>query len=315
MKAIGARLRSRVVRLWDRPATRAAAIAIVLCAVVAGFLAAFLVSRPHPEPALLDPPITIKQALSTSATLFGDSIEAEVDVYTDDGTIDPRSVRVSTDFTPYRAVATRVDRARLGHVSLLRSRIVLACLTKACVPPRAASGLLNFRPLRVTYRTGTGDASIDVPWTQIQLSSRLPRDPAALLGTIDTPPPLDPGFAVSPALLRTVLLLGAALLALVGAALVVTGVWPPSFYALHRWHRLSPLERSLLQVEAAAHSGDETVRRHVLDELANRLAEVPSPSLEARTRSLAWGASTPEPEALSLVAKQVRTSLNGGSRR
>jgi hypothetical protein len=132
---------------------------------------------------------------------------------------------------------------------------------------------------------------------------------------IDTAPPLDPGFALSPALLGTVLILTAAVLGLAGAALLVTGLWPPSFYSLQRWRRLSPLERSLLQVETAAQSSDETVRRHALDELATRLAELPSPSLEARTRSVAWGASTPAPETLTLIARQVRTSLNGGSHR
>ena len=96
---------------------------------------------------------------------------------------------------------------------------------------------------------------------------------------------------------------------------MVGGLWPPLFSPFRRTRPLSPLETSLLEVETAARVGDETSRRRVLEQLAMHLAEVPSPVLEARTRTLAWAESTPEPEALTLLAQQVRTSLNGAVRR
>ena len=94
-------------------------------------------------------------------------------------------------------------------------------------------------------------------------------------------------------------LLVAAVLGLAGAALVVTALWPPSYLAQRRRRRLSPLERSLQQVEAAAQGDDEAARRRTLDDLATHLGEIPSPSLEVRTRALAWGQSPPDPEALA----------------
>ena len=256
VKAARDRLRIAAARVWGEPATRLVAIAVVLCAVIAGFLAAFLVSRPSAEPALLDKPITIKRALSTTAALFGDRIDAEVDVYVDDRTDrSRRSVRVRTEFRPYRAVTTRVDRASHGDVSLLRSRIVLTCLTKACVPPRTA------RP-PPPVRTAHGDLPDGTAGHEHRGS--LGPDPA-LFPASARPDGAASGWAtphrrstrdsrVSPALLRTLLILAAAILGLGGAALVVTGLWPRSFYSLQRRRRLSPLERSLLQVETAAQS-------------------------------------------------------------
>ncbi len=153
-----------------------------------------------------------------------------------------------------------------------------------------------------------------VPWDTLQVSTRLRPDPSARATIIDTPPPLDSHFRYSPELLRLLLLLAAAGLAIAGVALIVPVLWPRSFLARRRWRKLSPLERSLLEVEAAARSEDEAARRRTLDHLATRLGEIPSRSLEARTRALAWGESAPEPEALTLLAAQVRTALNGGVR-
>ena len=116
---------------------------------------------------------------------------------------------------------------------------------------------------------------------------------------IDTAPPLDPRFARSPDAVRLVLLVATVLLALGGAALVVSALWPPSLRARRRWAKLSPLERSLLLVEAAARQRDETERRRTLDQLALRLGEARSPQLELQTRALAWGEAPPEPDDLT----------------
>ena len=131
---------------------------------------------------------------------------------------------------------------------------------------------------------------------------------------MDTAPTLEPGFDRSPETVRALFLVGAVVLGLAGAALVLTTLWPSSYAAQRRLRRLSPLERSLLRVEAAAARDDEATRRRTLDDLATRLGGVPAPALERRTRALAWGQSPPEPEALVLLAEQVRAALNGGVR-
>ena len=125
MTTHAARLRARAGSLAAKPAVRIVALAAVAVAALAGFLAVFLVSTRQTPSVLLERPVTIKRTLSTTAALFGDRIEAEVDVYSDDRTVEPGSVRVHTSFTPYRAADTRVDRERRDGVSLLQTRIVL----------------------------------------------------------------------------------------------------------------------------------------------------------------------------------------------
>lgn len=307
-------VRDRTAELAGTPAARVLAIGLVLGTAIAAVLVALLVHQPVSTARVLEAPVTVKRSLSTSAALFGDPVEAEIDVYSDDRSVAAGSVRVATGFGPYRIVATRADRVSRGDVSLLRTRLSLECLTRNCLPSKGGARVVRFPPFAVTYRRGGRDVRELVAWEPLQLFSRLPRDPAARAGLVDTAPPLEPGFARSPELVRTVFLLVAFVLALAGAGLVVTALWPPSFLAERRRRRLSPLERSLLQVEAAARSNDEAARRRTLDDLATRLREVPSPSLERRTRALAWGQSPPAPDALTLLAEQVRQALNGGVR-
>ncbi len=296
------------------PVARLLAVGLVLGATVGAVLVAALVHRPSSTAHVLDDPVTVKRSLSTSAAAFGDPVGAEIDVYSSDRSVAPRTVRVSTDFGPYRIAATKIDRISRGDVSLLRTRWSLECLTRDCLPPKGGARIVQFPPLGVTYRTGGRDVRVFVPWEPLRLSSRLPADLTARVGIVDTAPPLEPGFVRSPETLRTVFLVAAAVLTLVGAVLVVTVLWPPSFLAQRRWRRLSPLDRSLLLVEAAARNADEATRRRTLDDLATRLGEVPSPSLERRTRALAWGQSPPDPDALAVLAEQVRSALNGGVR-
>ena len=306
--------RERAAAFADTPAARLLAIGLILVAAAAAVLVIFLVDRPSSTVRPLDDPITVKRSLSTSATLFGDPVEAEVDVYSDDTRIAARSVRISTSFRPYRVAATRVDHRHQGDVSLLRTRISLECLTQACLPPRGKVRVLRFPPLAVTYRSGGRPERILAPWEPLQVSSRLPADTKARVGIFDSAPPLESRFERSPQTLRTLFLLAAAALGLAGAALVVTALLPPSFLAQRRQRRLSPLERSLQQVEAAAEGDDEASRRRTLDDLATHLGEIPSPSLEVRTRALAWGEGPPDQEALTRLAEQVRATLNGGAK-
>ena len=262
----------------------------------------------------LDRPITVKRALSSSAALFGDPVGAEIDVYTSDASVPapvgPCRRRASGRTGSRRPGSTREHE---GGISLLRTRITLECLTRTCLPPRGGVRVVRFRPFAVTYRRGGQESRVLVPWDALQVSSRLPRGGAAGVGIVDTAPALEPGFDRSPETVRALLLVVASVLGLAGAALVLTTLWPSSYAAQRRLGRLSPLERSLLRVEAAARD-DEATRRRTLDDLATRLGGVPAPALERRTRALAWGQAPPEPEALVLLAAHVRAALNGGVR-
>lgn len=306
--------RERAAALADAPAARLLAIGLIVVAAAAAVLVIVLVDRPRSTARPLDDPITVKRSLSTSTVLFGDPVEAEVDVYSNDARIAARSVRVSTDFEPYRVAATSVERRRQGDVTLLRTRISLECLAQACLPPRGSTRVIRFPPLAVTYsREGRAQRMV-VPWELLQVSSRLPVDRKARAGIVDSAPPLEPQFERSPETLRTLFLLLAVVLGLAGAGLVVAALWPSAYLTERRRRRLSPLERSLQQVEAAAQGDDEAARRRTLDDLATHLSEIPSPPLEVRTRALAWGQDPPDAEALARLAEQVRAAQNGGAK-
>ena len=302
-------LRSRAAAAAGSPAARLTAIVLVLAAALGAVLGVSLLHRPSRPSAVSADPVTVKRALSSTAALFGDSVQAEVDVVSRDADVPAGTVRVATSFAPFTVVSRKVERSHLGGSSLLRTRITLQCLTRACLPP-AGGRLVQFRPIVVRFAKDGAGASTVVPWEPLQLSSRLPQGVAGI-GVIDTAPPVDPRFAHSPGTIRLVLLVATVLLALGGTVLVVTALWPPAFGARRRWAKLSPLERSLLLVEAAAGSEDEAGRRRTLDQLALRLGEAQSPQLELETRALAWGQAPPEPQDLTLLAAEVRATLNG----
>ena len=167
-------LRARAAAVRNTPGARLLAVVLILGAATAAVVWAVLLDRPSSTVQTLDEPLTVKRALSTSAALFGDPIDAEIDVYTSDRSIAARSVRVSTDFAPYRVAATTVDRVGRDGVSFLRTRISLECLTRACLPPRGGTRVVRFQSFAVTFRTQGRDARVVVPWEPLQLSSRLP---------------------------------------------------------------------------------------------------------------------------------------------
>ena len=301
--------RSRAAATAGSPTSRVAAIVLVLGVALTAVLGASFVDRPSASKPVLADPVTVKRALSTTAALFGDRVVAEVDVVSRDANVPPGSVRVGTSFEPFTVVSRKVERAHVGGASLLRTTVALQCLTRACLPP-AGGRVVRFLPIVVSYAKDGEQRKAVVPWEPLQVSSRLPRGVAGI-GVIDTAPPLDPRFARSPDTLHLVLLIATVLLALGGAVLVVTALRPPSLRARRRWEKLSPLERSLALVEAAAASEDETERRRTLDQLALCLGEAQSPQLELQTRELAWGQAPPEPRELTLLAAEVRATLNG----
>jgi HAMP domain-containing protein len=306
-------LQARAAALANKPAVRLLAVGAVLGTALAAVLVAMLGHRQASSAHLLGDPLVVNGALSTSAALFGDPLEADVDVYSNDRSIEAGSVTISTDFRPYRVAATRISRSSQGGVSLLRTRISLECLTHNCLPPKGGVRVITFPSATVSYRASGRGARALVPWEPLQLSSRLPLKTTPRVGIVDSAPPLQSRFERSPETLSALFLLVAAALGLVGAALFVTALWSRSFLSRRRRRPLSPLERSLQRVEAAAQS-DEPTRRRTLDDLATHLGDVPAPALELQTRAIAWGQSPPDPEVLTLLAAQVRTALNGGVR-
>jgi hypothetical protein len=315
MRALSGMVRSWLAALGGEPVYRLAAIGVVLVAF-GGLAAAVLLwpdDRSSATPRLQQAPVTVKRGLSTGSALFGDTVEAEIDVVSDDRRVPPDSVRLETDFRPLTVVGTTVERERRGAATLLRTVVVLRCATVACLPPRDGRPV-RFAAATVRYRLDGRARAVAVPWRGLVVHSRLSGDPAAAEGITDAPPALSTGFARSPTVVVAVLVLLAIALGLVGALLVVQGLWPRFFYSLGWWRTLSPLSQSLLQVEAAASIDDEAVRRGALDRLATQLEAAQAPELGGEARRLAWGPTAPGPAELTGFVGRVRAGARKAGR-
>ncbi|HEY7380690.1 MAG TPA: hypothetical protein VH572_05730 [Gaiella sp.] len=303
-------VRAGLARVWSEPLARLLVGALLLVPLLALLVLTQLPAARESPARLVRGPVTVTGSLSPTTALFGDRVEAEIAVYTNDERIDPDSVRVESDFAPYEVVSRQSVRSRQGHVSLLETTFSLSCLTLDCLAPRQGGRVFRFPPLTVSFRQDNRERSLQSAWDPIRVYSRLGENPRL----VDAPPALDTGFRVSPTLMQIVLGLLATGLALVGTAFVVAGLWPRFPYSLRLWRRLSPLEQALAQLDAAARIDDEQTRRQVLDQLATRLGEQELTVLERESRALAWGEAAPQPDELALIGERVRTSTNGGSR-
>jgi hypothetical protein len=117
-----------------------------------------------------------RTTLSPRTALFGDTVRAHVDVVLDTTRVEPDSVRVAADFTPWEAVGkperTQRDADGLAHV---RTTFVLRCLTGACVLT-GPSARLAFANARISFaapgRQPGGESSIRAPWPRLLVFPR-----------------------------------------------------------------------------------------------------------------------------------------------
>ena len=304
-----ARVGARLSSIADRPAARLLAIGAVLAVALAIVALVLRPTAAPPAPELRRSPITVTQTMTPTTALFGDRLEAVVDVYTAAPAVAAGSVRVATDFRPYTVVAMHVDRSSRRSVALTRTVVSLQCLTTACLPPRQRPRTFHFAPTTVRYRQRGQGRTLTEPWSLVRVSSRLESAQARLA---EAPPELTTGTRLPPDALRLGLVAIAVACAAAGAWLVLTGLWPHVFSSRHRWRRLSELDRALAQLDAATAIDDEGIRRRVLEQLATRLGEADRAALERRTRELAWSAHEPRADDLAALGAQVRVELNGG---
>ena len=94
--------------------------------------------------------------------------------------------------------------------------------------------------------------------------------------------------------------------ALGGLALLARAILPSSPFTGRR--RGTPLERILDELTSGRANGDIGRRRRTLEQLARELEPLDEP-LSFESRVLAWAPQEPEPEAISDLAKRVRTAV------
>jgi hypothetical protein len=282
-----------------------------------------------PIPADVAPAIQARAVLLPRVALFGDTVTARVDVTLNRARVDADSVRVSTDFAPWEAIAKPERRRRDGKTTThLRTTWVLRCFASACLPPRQPL------PVPLPAATVTYDAlapqaaagrKLVARWPLLVVYTRL--DPAALNPTsrpggspFETPwradlvsmPPVS--YRVEPDTARIPLYAAGGVFAVLGLALAYLGrprrrpkpvllpEEPPA-------RVITPLEHALGLLEDPVAADGAADRRRALELVAAELAGRGNHDLARTARRLAWSAQAPQAERTSGLAEQARPAL------
>lgn len=282
-----------------------------------------------PVPADPTPRIQANAVLTPRTVAFGDTITARVDVTLDRDRVDPDSVRVATDFTPWRPTVDVDRRRRDGETTThLRTTWTLRCLASACLPP-ALPLHLPFPPATVTYDTVEKQVRparpLNLRWPELVVQSRLDAtgtSPASGSGSspFETPWRADlvsmpsVSYRLDPDAARLPLFAAAGGFALLGLGLVYLGrprrrpqlvlapEEPPTPV-------LTPVEQALALLEDSVAADGAADRRRALELVAAELAGRGNHDLAQLVRRLAWSRQTPEVERTTPLAEQVRPAL------
>jgi hypothetical protein len=306
-----------------RPLVVLAALAgVVIVAVGVGLV--FHASRDDGG-AVISRPRAAMTVVSTSvrpvAPHFGEPVAAELVVVGDKAAVDPGTVRVTPDFTPYEPIGPRqVRRTETATSVRWHFRFVVRCLKEGCAPegPRRT---MDFPGAAVVYRfrSAPGPSTAIVDWPEFEVSARVRDDalaPERWRADVTSLPAVS--YERSPTTLAAAFVGGSLVLALLGVVLVWFLARPREIEALHgpqpEEASLTPLERALQIAREAALDGDSPERRKALERVARELGAEGFPRLADRARALAWSAGPANPAAVDELVGDTHAAMNGGRR-
>ena len=278
-----------------------------------------------------EPALQARTDISPRSVLFGDTVTALVDVTLDRDQVDPDSVRVLADFTPWKVFATPERVRRDGETTTsIRTTYVLRCVTNACISDDAAAvqndtEVQSFGQAQVTYmaseaRASTSRVSRQVPWPRLTVGARFSARDALSAGASTTGWRADllslPAYSyrVTPGLVFGLLLAAATLLAIAGGAFVhrarrrraplahVSADRPPETV-------MTPLDRALALLEDSARLDGAADQRRALELVSAALVGRGDTKLARESRALAWSEPVPGVRETNGMAAQARLAL------
>lgn len=277
-----------------------------------------------------EPTVTNEAGIEAYADLapyevqFGDTVTARVEVTLDRSRVDPDSVRVRADFTPWEPVgAPEVLRRDGESTTYLETRYVLRCLESFCTTPEVTS-LQDFQAARVSY-TPAGDGeedgtrTLEAAWPDLLVTARYAPPSASRTSQ----PPADweadlvglpaATYRIGPWPLAGLLLGGAALLAAAGGALFYftrpRDAEAPATEPAPRGPVWSPLEYALALLEDPGRVNGSGDQRRALQLVADGLVHRGDRPLASTARALAWSRPVPKIEETRGLATRARKSL------
>lgn len=272
------------------------------------------------------PAIRLQTSVGTGPHLFGDQIDARLDLFVDRHRTDMGSIKVDTNFFPYaRLGAPRRTSVQAGNTQRISYAYRLECVTIACFPGLTRRSFKVAFPYAVVrYQEQNGARrGLAVKWPTFRLISRLPPLTVAQLrlqAPISTgPSPASVMFApvavpaatyrMSPVMLALLLLAGA-VLALAAGAFAGRPVLQHVRASTQapEGPTLTTLERALERVEESA-SADGHGDREALAWLARELAGAGRQDDARKARRLAWSEHEPTADESIALVRRIRDGL------
>jgi hypothetical protein len=280
----------------------------VVCAVVAAVLLPTLLTGGSHVVVPKDP-VQGNTQMSRSATLFGDSVRASVQVIVDRRRVDPSSVGFNAHFEPFVGLgAPSVTRHDTGRLTRLVYTANLICVTNLCLSKDKPEPVhVQFPPAQVFYMAKGGQRqTLRLPWQATTIGPRTNvtdlngADPFEQPSWRATTDPLPVSYARSPYTLRLILFITSGIL----FALALFALIRFALTGKLRLRVLGPLERAVVLVERAPAESPE--KRKALELLSYELSQSGEPELALVAKQLAWAEPTPLPTLTQPLTLDVR---------
>jgi hypothetical protein len=254
-------------------------------------------------------PVEGSTQMSRSATLFGDSVRASVQVIVDRERVDPSRIGFNAHFDPFVGLgAPSVVRHDTGRLTRLVYTANLICLTNLCLSKDNPEPVhIQFPPAQVFYTSKSGARkTIRLPWQATTIGPRTTvndlngADPFEQPSWRATTDPLPVSYSTSPHTLRLVLFIASGILFALALFALIRFVLTGKL----RLRVLSPLERAVVLVERATPESPE--KRKALELLSHELSRSGEPELALVAKQLAWAEPTPLPTLTQPLTLDVR---------
>jgi len=261
----------------------------------------------------------VRTTVRPSVVMFGAPVVAELVVVASKTLVDPDSVRVRPDFTPYAPAGAReVLRSDTATSARLTYRFTLRCLDEDCAPDSERK-VVEFPGTAVFYRfrgaQGPGTAIVD--WPPFEVSSRVAIEalsPERWRADVTSLPAVT--YERSPGATSIVLIAASVLLALLGVVLAWWLARPEGRAELEADGipevRASALERALRLAREASLDGDSPERRKAFERVARELGSRGLAELADRARALAWASGSSSPVLIDELEREALAATNGG---